>query len=302
MKFGEVIVEASGRAEVFADIISKLNLRPPIIVKPNWGVSQCYTEAKILDWVLSAIGDKVLVVESYGWARTKDAVFRKRMGSKSRSSLRKSDQWFLDYSGIRSVLEKHGVEYFNITEAVWAGRVVEPETIRRLVEAEYPPVHNDELYGAVPIRLYESRGGTFLSLAKLKSLASPIDVSLSVKNLFGLIPTPSRMRFHGKKNVLLDRSIVDINKIYRALFTVKGIVEGVFTASLTGEDPLDPEIHKNLGLVLGSEDTVELDAFVSSLIGKDPYQVGHLKLASELFGKWNDRNIALGRESGIRIF
>ena len=296
------MVESSGKPELFADMVSKLDLKPPIVIKPNWGFSICYTEAKILDWVLSALKSKALVVESYGWARTEDALLRKGVGSKTRSALRKSDKWFLDHSGIGEILKKHGVEFLNMTEEVWAGRTAKPRLIKELVEAKYPPAKSKELYAAVPLRLYELRGGTLLSLAKIRIGAPPIDISFSVKNLFGMIPNPSRMKYHGKKNALLDQSILDINKIYRALFNVKGIVEGIFTASDMGDKPLDPVIHKNLELFLGCEDTVELDAFTTALVKKNPYQVGHLKLAAELFGRWNDQNVALVAKSNIHVF
>ena len=117
-----------------------------------------------------------------------------------------------------------------------------------------------------------------------------------------MIPNPNRMKYHGKKNALLDQSILDINKIYRALFNVKGIVEGIFTASDMGDNPLNPVIHENLGLFLGCEDTVELDAFTTALVKKNPYQVGHVKLSAELFGRWNDQNVALIAKNNIRIF
>jgi hypothetical protein len=63
------------------------------------------------------------------------------------------------------VLERHGVEYVNVTEEVWAKRTVDPETIRE-ISCKYGPLHFEEFYGQVPTRLFELRGGTFLSLAK----------------------------------------------------------------------------------------------------------------------------------------
>ena len=297
MKFGKVMVEQSGGAEVFANMIAEMHLKPPILVKPNWGFSKCFTEAQILDWVLSAVDGEALVVESYGWARTEEALLGKGLGSKQRGALRKSDQWFLGYSGVGEVLKKHGVEYLNLTEEVWKHRVVEPQVIRETVEAKYLPVQMTELYNMVPTRIYNLRGGTLLSLAKIRVGVPPIMASLSVKNLFGLITTPSRVKFHGKKNSRLAQSIVDINKIYRSLFEIKGIIEAVFTAS-----NIEGAIVKGSGIVLASEDTVELDAFTASLTGIDPNKVEHLKLAAEYFGKWDDRNIAHGKQSGIRVF
>jgi uncharacterized protein (DUF362 family) len=217
--------------------------------------------------------------------------------------LRRSDQWFLRTSDIGDVLKKHGVEYLNVTEEVWAKRVVEPEVIRKIAD-KYPPVQFDLMYSQVPKRLYDLRGGTFLSLAKYRLNHDPIVVSLSLKNLFGMIPGPSRWRFHGKNDRRLDQSIVDINKIYHSLFKVSGMVDGFLTASIgrVAEDAIRPETAKNKGLLLGSEDCVKLDAFVAALEGKDPNGIGYLKLAASLFGGWEEEDLEGARRSGICVF
>jgi len=74
LKIGNVVLEESANEESFIKLIEELDLKPPVIIKPNWGFSICYTEAKILDWVLTAVDDDALVVESYGWARTREAL------------------------------------------------------------------------------------------------------------------------------------------------------------------------------------------------------------------------------------
>ena len=289
-------------SRIYSDVIEEMNLKPPVIIKPNWGTINNYTEAEIIDGVLSAIDGESLVVESYGWVRTKEAISGKGMVSQHKEDLRKSDRWFLETSGIGAVLEKHGVEYLNVTEEVWAKRTVEPDTINKLVK--FQPVQFEEMYSQVPIRLYDMRGGTFLSLAKYRLNHEPIVVSLSLKNLFGMIPGPGRSRFHGKNDFRLDQSIVDINKIYRSLFNVKGMVDAVYTASIgrVREEAIKPQIKKNEGLLLGSEDCVRLDAFVAALEGKNPEEIGYLKLAAKHFGGWDEAELDEARRSGIRIF
>ncbi|MDH5792594.1 MAG: hypothetical protein OEZ44_10455, partial [Candidatus Bathyarchaeota archaeon] len=69
-----MLVEKPADREAFLSIIEGLDLRPPVIIKPNWGTSVCFTEAEILDWVLTAVDGDAVVVESYGWARTEEAV------------------------------------------------------------------------------------------------------------------------------------------------------------------------------------------------------------------------------------
>ena len=302
MKFGRVMVEKPANKEAFAKIIEGLDLRPPVIVKPNWGTSVCFTEAEILDWALTAVGSDALVVESYGWARTNEAIKTGHMGSKRRGDLRKSDRWFLEYSGIGEVLKKHGVEFLNITEEYWHHRTTDPEVIKEAVEAKYSPVAMEEFYSLVPERLYEMRGCDLLSLAKVKLWLDPIVVSFAVKNLFGMLPGPSRWRYHGKQNSRLSRSIVDIYKVYDSLFDIKGLVEAVFTASVVDKEKRKTIISEDRGFASGSKQPLDLDAFVTTLIGRDPHEVGYLKLASRLFGGWSEESVIQARESGIRAF
>ncbi len=303
MRYGKIIMEHSSDPTIYADVIAELNLKPPVIIKPNWGTINNFTEAAVIDGVLSAIDGESIIVESYGWARTQDAFMGKGMGSIRKNDLRKSDQWFLDTSGIGSVLKKHGVEYLNVTEEVWAKRTVEPEVIKKATD-KHQPVQFEEMYSQVPTRLYDMREGTFLSLAKYRLNHEPIVVSLSLKNLFGMIPGPRRGNFHGKNDSKLAQSIVDINTIYHSIFNVKGMVDAVLTASIgrVPEEAIKPKTAKNQGLLLGSEDCVTLDAFVAALEGKDPCKIEYLKLASNHFGSWDETDLEHARQSGIRIF
>lgn len=301
MKIGSVTVEESVTEESFIAMIRELDLKPPVVIKPNWGTSVCFTEAEILSWVLTAVGSDALVVESYGWARTEDAVKTGRMGSKKRGDLRRSDRWFLEYSGIGKVLEEHGVEFLNVTEENWGSRTAEPEAIRKAVEAKYPPVEMEELYGFVPERLYDLRGGDLLSLAKVKLWREPIVVSFAVKNFFGMLPNPSRWRYHGKKDSRLSRSIVDIYKVYDSLFEIKGVVEAVLTASVADPETRKTVVHEDPGFAAASKDTLDLDAFVATLLGRDPCDIGYIKYASEVLGSWSDETIQLAKNSGIKI-
>ncbi|MFW9997883.1 MAG: DUF362 domain-containing protein [Candidatus Odinarchaeota archaeon] len=302
LKIGNIVVEESVNKKSFMEIINEMDLKPPVVIKPNWGFSVCFTEATILDWVLSAVNSEALVVESYGWARTEEALKTGGWGSFEREDLRKSDRWFLEYSGIGKVLKKHGVEFLNITEENWGHRTADPDKIIAVVEEKHPPLEREEFYNFIPEKLYEMRGGDLLSLAKVRILEEPMVVSFAVKNFFGMIPGPSRSTFHGEKHAKLSQSIVDIYKVYDSLFHISGVVEAVFTASLRDPDTLKWETRENLGFISASNDPLGLDAFVTTLLGKDPHDVGYLKLAAEIFGDWNEESFKHGLESGIRIF
>jgi len=300
MKFGRVSFQDGIHKESFIEMIKNLNLKPPVVIKPNWGFSVVFTEADILDWTLAAIDGEVLVVESYGWARCREAVEEKKYGPFSREALREADRWFLRYSGIDKVLKKHDVEYLNITEEVWGGRIAEQNTIQAIVEDSYTPLQERKMASFVPQRLYDLSDGTFLNLAKLKFMGDDIIISLTLKNLFGMIPGPDRGEFHGEMNKSMNPSIVDINKIYRALFKTKGVVEGVLTASRGMT--LEPQVFRNRGVLWTCEDTLELDAVVTSHVRVDPNEVGYLKLAAQNFGMWDEAAANLAAEQSLTQF
>ena len=300
MTFGRVSFRERVQRESFIEMVKDLDLTPPVVIKPNWGYSVVFTEAKILDWTLAAIDGEALIVESYGWARCREAVEEKRYAAFTREALRRADKWFLRYSGIDSVLKKHDVEYLNITEEVWAGRTVEQDTIHSIVEDSYTPLYVQELASFVPERLYDLSDGTLLNLAKLKFMGEDIVISLTLKNLFGMIPGPDRSEFHGDMNRTMNASIIDINKIYRSLYRTKGVVEGVFTASRGMT--LEPQVFKNQGVLWACEDTLELDAVVSAHVGIHPTDVGHLKLAAQNFGEWDEEPVTQAAEHSLTQF
>jgi uncharacterized protein (DUF362 family) len=301
IKIGNIVVEQSADEESFIKLIEELDLKPPVIIKPNLGFSVCYTEATILDWVLTAVDGDALVVESYGWARTREALETGGWGSFEPEDLRESDRWFMEYSGIGKVLEKHGVEFLNITEENWANRTADPETIKGVVEEKHAPLEEEDFLGIVPERLYEMRGCDLLSLAKVRILEAPMHVSLAVKNFFGMIPGPSRGKYHGEKHSRLSRSIVDIYKVYDSLFNVKGVVEAVLTASLRDPETMKWDNVENPGFVSVSNVLIELDAFVTALLGRDPNTVEYLRLAAEMFGGWDEEVVSYGLESEMKI-
>jgi hypothetical protein len=301
LKIGNVVVEESASEESFIKLIEELDLKPPVIIKPNWGFSVCYTEATILDWVLTALDGDALVVESYGWARTREALETGGWGSFEPEDLRESDRWFMEYSGIGKILEKHCVEFLNITEENWGHRTTDPELIRSVVNEKHTPLEREDFLSFVPERLHEMRGCDLLSLAKVRVLEDPMHVSLAVKNFFGMIPGPSRGKYHGEKHSRLSRSIVDIYKVYDSLFNVKGVVEAVLTASLRDSETMKWENRENLDFASASHDPLELDAFVTALLGRDPNTVEYLRLVSDTFGGWNEETVSHGLESEMKI-
>jgi len=193
----------------------------PFFIVPNWHCARegYGTDARTLDCLLEALPGEKTVVESYDDARTDDPERFQGLDLEAAREhwdyLREQDRLFLSETGIGEVLERHGAEYLNVTEEVWAGRAADAEEVRRRVEERFGPIAHRELYGMVPRRLSEARGSTLIDYAKMKvgKFGGGPFFSMSMKNLFGLIPVPNRQSYHGAGDEGLSRSIVDANQI-----------------------------------------------------------------------------------------
>jgi uncharacterized protein (DUF362 family) len=197
------------------------------------------------------------------------------------------------------VLERHDVEYLNISEELWAERVCDSDLIHAEVNKYFSPVNTESLTSSVPSRIYDMKGGTLLNLTKPKRSLKANFVSLSLKNMFGMIPTPWRRKYNGENEELLAQSILDINRIYNSLFDVVGIIEGVLTTSETVDNPMSPVIHSNTGYIWTSINPLELDALVTAQLGLKPQNVEYLQEASKLFDPWSSQVEELGKKYKI---
>jgi len=268
------------------------------IIKPNWFDHRpgSYTDAETLDTVLTALPGKKIVIEGHSHSRN-DLSIRitpENMDEK-REWIQAQEKEYLNRLGITDVLAKHKVEYLNITEEWWNGKTVVGEVIKDIVESKFTPVVHQEFYHIVPLKLFELRGKTLIDLARVK-MSSPTcrDFSLTMKNLFGLLPQPSRYRYHDN----LPESIVDINKVYRALFNVVGLCEGVKQAVIFWEKgkyatPWSRfDVIENLGIVACSKELVDLDIFVGRLFNEDLTKRKLVQLAREAFGTHHEYEIS----------
>jgi uncharacterized protein (DUF362 family) len=302
LKFGEVVVDRVQKKEEFIDLLGYLDLKTPVLIKPNWGMSVCFTEAEVLDWTLEAVKGEALVVESYGWARTKAMVEEGKYGSRKKRDLRKSDEWFLEWSGVGKILKKHGVEFLNLSEEYWGERNKDPQQIQKEVEARFSPTMLSEMYEFIPQRLYDMKGCDLLSLAKVRAGMGDIGASLAVKNFFGMIPFPSRWKYHGKKNCDLSQNICDINKVYHTFFDVKGVTESIRTGTKLNPETKKDEVIKDSGFAAVSKNILDLDAVVATMLGKNPEEIPHLKEAQILFNGWDVHSVREAAESGMTVF
>lgn len=318
MKDMRKVVEAKiTNQEEMRSFIKQFNFgEEGVIIKPNWtsGDYGFYTDVESLEPLLAAIKGKIYIVESYMYGRTDGSIkIDGKNGFENWEWLKEQDQKFLEVSGMGELLKKYNAEYINITEEYWSGRVVAAEEIQSIVESKYSGVHHKELYQMIPSRLFELRNLPLISYAKIKYNVPTVSIfaTLSMKNLFGMIPIPNREFYHGSDfDMGLSRSIVDIDMIYKALFRVVGICEGIYHVPVTREPGknkykmiwTDYDVIEDLGLIFGSEDLVTLDAYINKLVGLDPEKRSIMKIGEEVFGAWDREELRFITEEMKSIF
>jgi len=283
------------------------------IIKPNWCSPHPadFTDAATLRMLLEALDGRILVTESHMLERQNGSLrfivegegvdwrwvmkhpnwdWMKEQGRWDQ--LKKQDKWFLDKYGFSDLFSECGVEYVNVTEETWQGHTADARKIKEAVEARFSPVFKEQLYRCVPQKLYGLQDATFISFGNVKGIGGAYP-SLTMKNLFGLIPDPLRSWWHGPGDEWLSISIVDIIKVYAALFNVCGICEGIRHATVSHPDGEvktpwgNYDIARDLGVVALGRNLVSVDAILCGLIGVDPKKVSYLELGEEVFGSYD---------------
>ncbi len=305
-----------------------------ILVKPNWVSTDPadFTDAETLKTLFEALDSRIVVTESYSLARSLnllDEGMRFTVDGKDVNwkwlltgdgwkwlvengpdwdwfkkdghwdQIRAEDKAFLDKQGFTDLFEEFDVTYINVTEEVWSGRVADPTEVKTAVESRFEPVHVEKLYHMVPQELYDLRGSTFISFARLKMYAS-----FTIKNLFGMIPDPLRPWWHGLNNCRIAQNIVDVNKVYHALFDMYGICEALNTTAFIHPEGKFEGIYsgkydvvEDFGVVAFGRDLVSLDVLLLYLT--DPSTRGvvnevnrtPLELAAEAFGAFDGETL-----------
>lgn len=333
-RFGSARV---ARAQSSGDLKRLLNdqwlKNDTIIIKPNWvGTDREYgfTESEGFRMLLEALDGRIVVTESYNLGRAppdggmkftadgKEASWKWLFAGKGWKWLerqpswdwfkggghwdriRKYDKWFLDEYGFTDLFKEHGVEYVNVTEELWKGRNADPKAIKRAVEGKFSPVFNDRLYELVPQRLYELRGATFISFAKLKRPGKEI-ISFTVKNFFGMLPDPLRAWWHQ----WFDESLVGAIKVYASIFNLYGICEGLRYATWWKKGN---RVIRDLGMLAFGRHLPLVDAVLCGLVGIDPEGaewLSYLKSKGplqEIFGTYEGRHVEKAKAAGANWF
>lgn len=274
----------------FVDVVKSFSIKTKyIVVKPNWvSIDEGeYTEAEILEWLFEALPQEKIVIESYTpWRGLKQTLTDKGTelktdlveGQKFWDFYKEQDEHFLNKTGIGEVLKKFNAQYLNVTNEYWSGNCVSISEIETLC----PDLIWKELYSYIPQKLFNIRKEvTLISLAKIKleEENKNIIVSLSVKNLFGLIPHPSRREpFHRNNHTEIPQVISDVYKLYTSLFpNTLSINEGIKSMVRSYCEP-NQMIEKDQNLVFADKDLLFADTLVCEQFGINPQTVPYFKL------------------------
>jgi hypothetical protein len=293
----------------FSALLAPLNIASEtVIVKPAWFSPHpgTFTEAEVLDAVLSALPRQAhkVVVEGYSGERNDGS---RRIDLKDQKKdwawIAEQDYWFRDTYGFSELFRKHKADYLSVTEEVWSGRVAPAADVAGIVEQKGPPIAHSELYAQVPLRLWELRGSTFISLAKIKG-----GFSLSIKNLFGLIAEPLRLSYHGKDGESLSRSIADIARIYFSLFDMVGVCEAAFNSAIYRPGGThstswgEYDLVRSPAVAGASRNLLALDASIARVFGREPQEVDFLQMLSEAYGPLDEGEIAQTAQKTRSLF
>jgi len=298
MKVDSVVIEKVERFTDFKSFVKKLNISGQVfIIKPSWRDAKHYTSAKTLEWLFKSLRGKKIVVESYSPWRNKNFIEetdRERRGKRKTvikatnarekwKWIKRQDEWFLRYSRLDKVLKKFDVEYVNVTEEVWSGRVAEPGKIKELVEMRYTPLINQELYRLVPQRIYDLRDSTLISLNLCLKPENKELLRTSTLNILDLIPDPVKSeKWLGRKNQRLSQTLVEINKVYRSLFPINFWINELSTSKTFVGCP---------------QNSVLADVTATLLLGFSPRKIKHLNHATRVFGELSPRFLVKAKKA-----
>ncbi len=153
-------------------------------------------------------------------------------------------------SGLLNLLDGMGVEFFNLSGDEYEVHEVAGKKLRlpkTVLEADY------------------------VNLPKIKT-EGHVGVTLSIKNLFGLLCRRKKSRLHGKLNEILPY----LAKVIRSdLILVDGIV------AMEGNGPIIGT-PKELGIIVAGTTPLSTDAICSRIMGFDPADIRYLVRTREM--------------------
>jgi uncharacterized protein (DUF362 family) len=110
-----------------------------------------------------------------------------------------------------------------------------------------------------------------ISVAKMKT-HSETQITLGMKNMFGLLPDKLKGKFHLKG---MHKVIVDINTVIKPIITV---IDGFI--AMEGRGPVYGNPVK-MNTIVAGHNVVSTDSIASKIMGFDPKKIEHIRVAHE---------------------
>lgn len=128
-----------------------------------------------------------------------------------------------------------------------------------------------------------------INVPKLKT-HDLLDYTGAIKNMFGIIPGSGKrdVHVHAPRREQMAECIVDV---YQTVIPHLAIMDAIIGMEGNGPAAGNP---KKVGLILGSQDNVALDAVASYIVGFEPLEILTTRAAS-------DRNLGIARLDNIKI-
>lgn len=162
-----------------------------------------------------------------------------------------------EVTGMKEMCERNNVEWLNLRH------------VKDRIKIEIP--YGETLSSIkVPRIVTES---AVISAAKLKThSARGVGVTLGMKNMFGLLPDKFKMKYHFRG---ISKVIVDINTVLKPTLTVIDGFVGMEGRGPSGGDPVQ------MDLIIAGKDSVATDATACRVMGIDPHEISHIRVAYE---------------------
>jgi hypothetical protein len=271
-----------------------------IVIKPNWVILDegRYTDPETFSWLLDCFHphQKIIAIESYTPWRglsCEEIDVDKNIGVDLISGkahwdfYKKQDVFFLKESGIGDILKRYNVKYMNITNEYWKENCCPASLIDNELEKKSLELIFKEISSYFPKELFDIREkATFISLTtiKLQKHIPSINISLSLKNQFGLIPNPCRLvPYHGANHESTPYAIADINKVYASIFRESIWINDGLKYVLHGYTSSNEKLVRGTGLFFVGQDPVQVDSETCKALDIDPKDIPYIQL---LKGVW----------------